>query len=261
MVEDFQFRSLLWWSALFHAVLIAITATVSSKASSRFSLDASSGPLLNVMWASTVQGPPKTPDNKLPGPLLAPLPPPPAPKKEEPRVVMPKNLKEHLTKAEKRKAEKEAKTAKEEEARRKAMAAAVASLESSLQNRPTPKPDNFPSIPGVQGQKGVLPGAPFGGTGGAGSIDPELAAYREQINQILHGNLIWLNQEKPIAIVEFHIDTAGNIENPIISKSSGNPSYDAAVLRAVKKSSPIPLPPPKFAAAYQDGFTIKFDLK
>ncbi|MFH1018785.1 MAG: cell envelope integrity protein TolA [Pseudomonadota bacterium] len=257
MIEDFQFRKMIWWSAAVHVVLIAATATVTSRAASRLTLEPSGGPPLNVMWASTVQGPPKTPDNKLPAPQVQPVPPPPA-KREEARVVAPKAK---ITKAEKRKAEKEAKTAREEEARRKAMAAAIASLESSVAHQPTPRPDNFPSIPGVAGQKGAVPAAPFGGVRGSGAIDPELAAYMEQVKQLISGNLIWLNQVKPVVVVEFHIDSAGNIENATISKNSGNPSYDAAVLRAVKKSSPIPLPPPKFAAELQDGFAIQFDLK
>ena len=58
----------------------------------------------------------------------------------------------------------------------------------------------------------------------------------------------WLSKRELKAQVVVYIDTRGNVLERKIVKSSGNPSYDEAVLEAVDKSTPFPAPPEKFQA-------------
>ena len=61
------------------------------------------------------------------------------------------------------------------------------------------------------------------------------------------------------AQVRVRIDENGQIISRQISKSSGNPNYDAEVLATVDKSAPFPRPPEKFIAIVQvDGILIGF---
>lgn len=61
------------------------------------------------------------------------------------------------------------------------------------------------------------------------------------------------------AQVRVRIDENGQIISRQIFKSSGNPSYDAAVLATIDKSAPFPRPPEKFSAIVQvDGILIGF---
>ena len=212
------------------------------------------------MWATTLQSPPHTKNNKLPGPLIQPEIVPPT-KPEEPRIVMPDRLAKEIQRAVEEAKEMERKR-EEEEARRKAMANAVAALRTAEEHRPVPRPDNFPSIPGAENAKRGLPAGPLGGDGlGALGGDPAFSAYRAQIRRILVDNLIWVQRGSPQALLTFRIDPNGNVLDPKITKSSGNPGFDTAALRAVRKSSPLPLPPPQFAQQIiGEEFSVDFRL-
>jgi TonB family protein len=59
-------------------------------------------------------------------------------------------------------------------------------------------------------------------------------------------------------IVFLSIHPNGGLREADISESSGNPSYDNAVLAAVKKSGPFAVPPPSEAGFYKDG--IRFGV-
>lgn len=69
----------------------------------------------------------------------------------------------------------------------------------------------------------------------------------------------WLAKKDYKAQVRVRIDENGNIISRQITKSSGNPSYDAEVLATVDKSAPFPRPPEKFSAIVRiDGILIGF---
>lgn len=53
----------------------------------------------------------------------------------------------------------------------------------------------------------------------------------------------WLAHKQLAAQVVVQINAQGHIVGKKIFKSSGNPSYDDAVLESVEKSSPLPVPP------------------
>jgi TonB family protein len=231
--EQADFRKMVGISTGVHFVAIIFMLIFSSSVrSSLFNEPLQSSGPMNVMWATTVQSGPKTPDNKLPAPIVVPEAAP-AAAKEEPKVVMPENLK-NTTKA----APKKENT---DEARRKAMAEALASLNVPA-GRPTPRPENFPSMKGGD-KTGQYPAGPGGGGGGI-STDPIVAAYVANVRKVLAENLIWVQKDKPQVIMEIRLDDAGNVLESNIVRSSGNPAYDAAVMRSLRKSSPLPPPPP-----------------
>jgi TolA protein len=198
-----------------------------------------------VMWARTVRSPAATPEWKLPGPVVeAPVPVP--EKKVAPPLI-------ELGK-------KGAKEKKEEETRQKAMQEALASISKDLESRPTPRPDNFPSL--APGPDKGPPAGPFGGGAGTGPADPVRDAYALQIRQAINENLIWVQQrDRWQARASFRIDSQGNILDPSLTQTSGNELFDRAVLRAIRKSSPLPAPPPPVAReAFQEGVELSFDI-
>jgi TonB family C-terminal domain len=52
------------------------------------------------------------------------------------------------------------------------------------------------------------------------------------------------NKEEGTAYVRFTIDTSGNVTSISLSRSSGYPSLDKAVVDMVRRASPVPAPPP-----------------
>ena len=62
------------------------------------------------------------------------------------------------------------------------------------------------------------------------------------------------------AKLEVMIDTDGYVISVRWAKTSGNNTFDASTIRAVKKASPFPKPPDKLAwEAYNEGFLVEFD--
>ncbi len=69
--------------------------------------------------------------------------------------------------------------------------------------------------------------------------------YMGLIQQTVRSN--WINQFDPnaklIATLKISLDASGNVLSVSVSQSSGNPAFDRQAVLAVKKSSPLPLPP------------------
>ncbi len=69
----------------------------------------------------------------------------------------------------------------------------------------------------------------------------------------------WLAHKDLKAQVLARFDERGNLIYKQIIKSSGNPSYDDAIMTAVQKSSPVPVPPEKLTKIIgQEGILIGF---
>lgn len=63
----------------------------------------------------------------------------------------------------------------------------------------------------------------------------------------------------PEAVFQVTLMPSGDVARAVLVKSSGQPTYDAEVERAILKASPLPLPRDKDAAAvFRDGLTLKF---
>lgn len=69
--------------------------------------------------------------------------------------------------------------------------------------------------------------------------------YMGLIQQTIRAN--WINQFDPNAnltvTLQITLDKAGNVLSVTVNQTSGNPNFDRQAVLAVKKSSPLPLPP------------------
>jgi len=83
-----------------------------------------------------------------------------------------------------------------------------------------------------------------GGRGGGVVKGIEFIAYQNRMLSSIKDNWAWVRQRSNLkVVVHFSIRDNGEITGLKIIQSSGDPSYDESVLRAVKKSSPLPPPP------------------
>lgn len=129
--------------------------------------------------------------------------------------------------------------------REKEARAAVAGVRERVARRvdlssvPSPPP-KVPTRPG---------GVPGGGGGGAVSgVSPELQAYTRQLWEKIYES--WVppvsgGEHKLPAVVRIKIEKDGRATNVRIEESSQNQYFDESVLRAIRKASPLPLPPGK----------------
>ena len=83
-----------------------------------------------------------------------------------------------------------------------------------------------------------------GGRGGGVVKGMEFIIYQNRMLSSIKGNWAWVGQQSTLkVVVHFSIRDNGEITGLKIIQPSGDPSYDESVLRAVKKSSPLPPPP------------------
>jgi len=103
------------------------------------------------------------------------------------------------------------------------------------------KGDAISSGPG-EGEGAAALGA--GGRGGGVVKGMEFIIYQNQMLSSIKDNWAWVGQKSNLkVVVHFSIKDSGEITGLKIVQPSGDPSYDESVLRAVKKSSPLPPPP------------------
>ena len=81
-----------------------------------------------------------------------------------------------------------------------------------------------------------------GGRGGPGVVKGmEYVIYQNRMLSTIKNNWVWVGPRSNIkVIVHFNIRDTGEIAGLKVVQSSGNSSYDESVLRAVRKSSPLP---------------------
>jgi colicin import membrane protein len=83
-----------------------------------------------------------------------------------------------------------------------------------------------------------------GGRGGGVVKGMEFIIYQNRMLSSIKDNWAWVGQKSNLkVVVHFSIKDSGEITGLKIVQPSGDQSYDESVLRAVKKSSPLPPPP------------------
>lgn len=83
-----------------------------------------------------------------------------------------------------------------------------------------------------------------GGRGGGVVKGMDFVIYQNRMLSTIKNNWVWVGQRSNLkVVVRFNIKDNGEIAGLKIVQPSGNPSYDESVLRAVNKSSPLPVPP------------------
>ena len=83
-----------------------------------------------------------------------------------------------------------------------------------------------------------------GGVGGGLVKGIDFIKYQNQVLSTIKNNWVWVGQRGNLrVVVRFNIKDNGEIVGLKLVQPSGNASYDESVLRAVRKSSPLPVPP------------------
>jgi colicin import membrane protein len=97
-------------------------------------------------------------------------------------------------------------------------------------------------------------GLGVGGRGGPGIVKGmDFIIYQNRMLSTIKENWAWVGQRSNLrVVVQFGIRENGEIIGLKIVQPSGDPSYDESVLRAVKKSSPLPAPPESYRKDFAD---------
>lgn len=82
-----------------------------------------------------------------------------------------------------------------------------------------------------------------GGRGGGTVRGMEYLIYQNRMFETIKGNWAWAGRGNLKVEVHFSVKENGEIAGLKVVQSSGDASYDESVLRALKKSSPLPPPP------------------
>lgn len=104
--------------------------------------------------------------------------------------------------------------------------------------------------------------SPVGGSSGV-SVKQELIRYASQVKRQISRN--WSVARKDfegnlVTRIAVRIDANGNIMRSSYAKSSGNGSFDASAMRAVRNAAPFPKPPTLIRnEALTEGFLIEFN--
>ncbi len=100
------------------------------------------------------------------------------------------------------------------------------------------------SEPG-EGQGAVAPGQ--GGRGGGILKGIEFLVYRNRMLNLIKERWAWVGKNTELEVkVRFGVLENGDIVGLKIVDESGDPSYDDSVLRAMRKSAPLPPPPDNY---------------
>jgi colicin import membrane protein len=115
----------------------------------------------------------------------------------------------------------------------------------------TSKGDVFSAGPGEGAGAAAL------GQGGRGGGDVvkgmDFIIYQNRMLSTIKDNWAWIGQRSNLKVtVRFGIRDNGEVAGLKIVQPSGDPSYDESVLRAVRKSSPLPAPPESYRKDFSD---------
>jgi colicin import membrane protein len=93
-----------------------------------------------------------------------------------------------------------------------------------------------------------------GGRGGPGIVKGiDFIIYQNRMLATIKENWAWVGQRSNLkVVVQFGIRENGEIVGLKIVQPSGDPSYDESVVRAVRKSNPLPAPPESYRKDFAD---------
>jgi TonB family protein len=125
---------------------------------------------------------------------------------------------------------------------------------------------NFTSTTIEKGFADVLP-PPTDDGAEPGKAATPVSAYQKKLEMAVRKKFnvpeeIPANQLKVMkCTVKIMIDEGGGITSRSVSRASGNPTFDSAILRAVDASDPLPAPDNPVVAAARDGIEVTFKGK
>lgn len=165
------------------------------------------------------------------------------------------SLSERLRKMREARAGSESVRGAVEERRTEAAArAAVRSVGERVAHRIEAPP---PARPGARGATGV-----GGGAQGTVRLSPELSDYFRRLEESVRNSWILpaaLARDAAKLVVELRIviEKNGRVSKEWIERGSGNPYFDDSVRRAIRKASPLPVPPEQLRGG-EDHYEVGF---
>jgi TonB family protein len=111
---------------------------------------------------------------------------------------------------------------------------------------------------GTQEGSGPIGSGGEGKGGGGQVVGLDFIAYRQQVINTIKAQ--WTNlivRPGLVATVRFQIAPDGQVSDVALAKSSGNPAYDASVMRAVQHTNRLPPPPARYVTEFSE-FQIDF---
>ncbi len=188
------------------------------------------------------QAPQSPPPPEEPKPEAKPPPPEPA---EEAVVLSDKKVREKPPpKAPEKATPKPSKAEAARDQRNRSIQEAIARLERG-------KSKQAAGLGGQEEGKGAALGV--GGDGGGGGIltGLDFILYKNQVESIIKKNWTWVGADPDLTIrVGFRIGEDGSITDLRIVERSRDSSYDESVMKAIRLSSPLPVPPEKYRAIF-----------
>lgn len=164
--------------------------------------------------------------------------------------------------AEERKKKEEEEKQREEEKRRKKEEEEKKQADADREKRAKEREERLKRLVNSKEDgegKGTLPSAP-------GPVDAILGKYIEQCKTKIVANWNPLpslisNNPTLVVIMEVKIYSDGKLSTPSVYKSSGNRSFDASAIRALKKTKTLPVPPAKYKKSAAGGIFITIAAK
>ena len=118
--------------------------------------------------------------------------------------------------------------------------------ESTQQTAVASKSGNILSVGPGEGDGAAALGQGERG-GGTAVKSAEFLMYQTKIVSTIKENWAWPGQKASLkALVRFSIKDNGEITGTKIAEPSGDPAFDESILRALRKSSPLPAPPESY---------------
>jgi protein TonB len=111
---------------------------------------------------------------------------------------------------------------------------------------------------GADAASGPIGAGGYGPGGGGQLVGLEFLAYRQKVIDSVKGNWVHVvTAPGLVARVRFEIAADGGVSDVQLEQSAGHAAYDASVLRAVQRVSPLPPPPARYASEFRV-FVIEF---
>jgi colicin import membrane protein len=169
----------------------------------------------------------------------------------EEKLAVKSPIKKEEAKPEPAKESKTKSTAAPEEAsldkvRERLIQSAVDRVKSRAESTQQTKSGNILSVGPGEGDGAAALGQ--GGRGGGTAVKSvEFLIYQTKIVSTIKENWAWPGQKGSLkALVRFSIKDNGEIIGTKIAEPSGDPAFDESILRALRKSSPLPAPPESY---------------
>jgi len=120
-----------------------------------------------------------------------------------------------------------------------------------VKERAEPKKEEESSSGLGEGKGAAAPGA--GGRGGGVVRGVEFLIYRNRMLSLIRERWTWVGKRSNLEVtVRFGIRENGEIIGLRVVRNSEDPAYDDSVIRAVRKTSPLPPPPENYRKDFLD---------